>query len=71
MVRSEDIPTCPSCNGQVFERVLEETTIMQAAYIDGKLNVHTKDSAAHDSHVRCICGFTNFENPEEIEELFW
>jgi predicted nucleic acid-binding Zn-ribbon protein len=69
-----EMPTCPECGGETFERVTEETWVNHAEYVDGKLEVKVINSCVFDSHVRCAnekCGFQNFKDPVEIEELFW
>jgi hypothetical protein len=67
-----EMPICPDCNSESFERVLEETFTMRAEYVDGKLEITEVGGETYDSHVRCAaCKFTNFDEPAEIEELFW
>ncbi len=68
------MPKCPECNGEVFERVTEETYVHSAEYVNGKLEIKCVNSCVFESSVRCAnedWGFHNFENPVEIEELFW
>jgi hypothetical protein len=70
-----NMPICPECGqNDEYERVLEETTVISAAYVDGKLSLKEIDGCVHDSHVRCAgCSNTEFECDmfQEIEELFW
>jgi hypothetical protein len=68
------MPICPECHGEEFERITDETWVHHAEYVDGKLVITNTESCVFDSYIRCAnedCGFQNFKDPEEIEELFW
>lgn len=69
-----NMPICPKCHGEVFERVTDEVYVHRAEYVDGKLTIVCVKDAVLGSFVRCAnkdCYCSDFTNYEEIEELFW